>query len=93
LWADKPRWSPDGRTIYFVSNRNSAFFGVWGRRFDPDSGRAIGDEFRVTRYDSPSPTVDGSGLGELGVSATRMLMSIRESKGSVWLLDEVPRQQ
>ena len=93
LWADKPRWSPDGRTIYFVSNRNSAFFGVWGRRFDPDSGRPIGDEFRVTRLDSPSPTVDGSGGAELSVSATRILMSIRESKGSVWLLDEVPRKQ
>ena len=39
LWADKPRWSPDGRTIYFISNRNGAFFDVWGLPFDPDSGR------------------------------------------------------
>ena len=47
----------------------------------------------MTRHDSPSPTVDGSGLAELGVSATRLVVPIRESKGSVWLLDEVPRQQ
>jgi len=26
-WEDKPRWSPDGRTIYFVSNR-TGFYNV-----------------------------------------------------------------
>ena len=93
LWADKAHWSPDGRTIYFISNRNSAFFDVWGLRFDPEAGRSVGEEFRVTRHDSPSPTVDGGGSSELGVSKTRLLVPIRESKGSVWLLDEVPRQE
>lgn len=41
---------PDGRTIYFISNRNSAFFDVWGLRFDPEAGRSVGEEFRVTRH-------------------------------------------
>ena len=92
-FADKARWSPDGRTIYFISNRNSAFFDVWGLRFDPEAGRSVGEEFRVTRHDSLSPTVDGEGWSELGVSRNRLVVPIRESKGSVWLLDEVPRQQ
>ena len=24
-WDDKPRWSPDGRTVYFVSRRGGFF--------------------------------------------------------------------
>jgi Tol biopolymer transport system component/DNA-binding winged helix-turn-helix (wHTH) protein len=40
-WDDKPRWSPDGRTIYFVS-RPGGFFNVWGIHFDPAAGKPIG---------------------------------------------------
>jgi Tol biopolymer transport system component len=36
-WADKPRWSPDGKTLYFISNHRTAF-NVWGMRFDPRRG-------------------------------------------------------
>jgi Tol biopolymer transport system component len=91
LWADKGRWAPDGKTIYFVSNRNSAFFDVWGLRFDPESGRAIGEEFRVTRYDSPGRTVEAASVSELGVSGTRLIVPLTEAKGSIWLLDGVGR--
>ena len=38
LWADKARWAPDGKAIYFISNRDSAFFDVWGIEFDPAKG-------------------------------------------------------
>ena len=91
LWADKPRWGADGRTIYFISNRNGAFFDVWGLRFDPASGHPIGEEFRVTHNDSPGRTVEAAGASELGVSATRLVLPIVESKGSVWLLDGMAR--
>jgi Tol biopolymer transport system component len=37
-WDDKPLWSPDGKTIYFVSGRNG-FYNVWGLRFDPAKER------------------------------------------------------
>ena len=91
LWADKPRWTPDGRTLYFISNRNGPFFDVWGLRFDPDTGRAIGDTFRVTHNESPGRTLDASAGSELGVSSTRLVVPIVEAKGSVWLLDRVSR--
>ena len=91
LWADKPRWSPDGRTIYFISNRNGAFFDVWGLPFDPDSGRAAGEEFRVTRNESPSRTVAAAGGSELGVSSNWLVVPIVEAKGSVWVLDGIKR--
>jgi Tol biopolymer transport system component len=91
LWADKARWGPDGRTIYFISNRNSAFFDVWGLRFDPDAGRAVGEEFRVTTYHNPGKTLDAAANGELGVAPTRIVVPIVETKGSIWMLDGVGR--
>ncbi len=38
-WDDKPRWSPDGKIIYYVS-RPGGFFNVWGIHFDPAAGKA-----------------------------------------------------
>ena len=67
LWADKARWAPDGKTIYFISNRDSAFFDVWGIEFDPAKGATVGKEFRVTQYDNPGRIISGSAGSELGV--------------------------
>ena len=89
LWVDKPRWGPDGRTIYFISNRQGGFFDVWGLPFDPVSGRAAGEEFRVTHTESPGRTIAAAAGSELGVSSTWLVVPIVESKGSVWLLDGV----
>ncbi len=91
LWVDKPRWGPDGRTIYFISNRQGGFFDVWGLPFDPVSGRAAGEEFRVTHTESPGRTIASEAGAELGVSSTWLVVPIVESKGSVWLLDRVSR--
>ena len=91
LWADKPRWAPDGRAIYFISNREGAFFDVWGLQIDPATGTAVGDEFRVTRFDSPSRTLTAAGFTELGVSATRLVVPLTEASGGIWTLDNITR--
>ena len=91
LWADKARWAPDGKTIYFISNRDTAFFDVWGIEFDPAKGASPGKEFRVTRYDNPGRTIAGTGGSELGVSATRIVVPLVESSGSIWVLEGIKR--
>jgi Tol biopolymer transport system component len=78
VWADKPRWAPDGKTIYFVSNRDSAFFDVWGIGFDPVKGTTVGEEFRVTRFVDPARRVQSLAISELGVSRDRLIVPILE---------------
>jgi Tol biopolymer transport system component len=90
-WADKPRWSPDGSLVYFV--KQDAFFNLWAERFDGVAGKPVGQPFQVTRFDNPrrqlSPNfVAGAGIG---VSADRLVLTVMEQTGNVWMLDGVDK--
>jgi Tol biopolymer transport system component len=57
-----PRWSADGRSVYFASDRGGAM-NIWRMAVDPGSGRAIGAPepvtASVTGADQPSLSRDG----------------------------------
>jgi len=90
-WADKPRWSPDGRTIYFLSARGS-FFNVWAIRFDPKTGQRVGEAFRMTKLDSPSLSIPGHmGTFEISVSEKALVLTLAQVTGGIWMLDNVDR--
>ena len=92
--AQQPRWAPDGRTLYFVSNKDSSFFNLWGIRFDPDHGRPVGAPFVISKFDSPrlviSPDADGN-VGELGMSARRVVLTMAAVTGNIWMLENVDK--
>src|SRR5215469_1992485 len=90
-WDDKPRWFPDGRTIYFVSRRGG-FFNVWGIRFDPAVGKTVGQPFQVSKFESPRLMVP-RWIPPVGLSLTqdKLVLTMAEESGGIWLLDNVDR--
>jgi dipeptidyl aminopeptidase/acylaminoacyl peptidase len=91
--ADKPRWSPDGRTIYFVSRHNSSVFNLWGRRFDPERGHPVGEPFIVTRFENPGFIIwpDVARGSEIDISRRHALLTMATVTGNIWMLDNVDK--
>jgi Tol biopolymer transport system component len=89
FWVDKPRWGPDGKTIYFLS-RQSGFYDVWGIRFDLEKGMTVGDSFRVTDFGSPALMVPND-MDKVGLSVTqdKLMLPLTEASGSIWVLNNV----
>jgi hypothetical protein len=89
-WNDKPRWAPDGRTIYFVSNRGG-YFNVWGQRFDVTHGQTVGEPFRVTNFRLPGKVVLEEVVElELTLSENRLVLPLTQvSAENIWVLEDV----
>lgn len=86
---DKPRWSPDGRMLYFISNR-TGFFNVWGIKFDPVAGKPVGEPFRVTAFDSPGQVIlEDVRIMELALAADRLILPLMDVTGNIWILENV----
>jgi dipeptidyl aminopeptidase/acylaminoacyl peptidase len=92
IWYDdKPHWSRDGRTLYFVSDRQG-LLNVWGLRVDPAKGTPIGEPFQVTSFASPRQTISPElQRMQIAVTAMRLFLPITETSGELWLLDNVNR--
>jgi Tol biopolymer transport system component len=90
-WDDKARWAPDGKVIYFISDR-TGFLNVWGIRFDHGKGKPVGEPFQVTAFESPRrmifPRVSPL---EMAIAGGRLFVNITEASGSVWVLENVDR--
>ena len=69
-----------GKAIYFVSGRNG-FFNVRGIRFD---------SFHVASFESPSLMVPTNiPLVELSITQEKLMPTMAEVSGSIWILDNV----
>ena len=89
---DKPRWSADGKTIFFVSKGSTSHLNLWATRFDPERGQPVGEPFALTQFDSPtkviSPYLDSS---ELSISARHAALTMLTVTGNIWMLKHVDR--
>jgi Tol biopolymer transport system component len=88
-WADKPRWAPDGKTLYFVSCRGG-FFNVWGMHFDSARGIVVGDPFRITTFDSSGLMVPKH-MSPVNMSLTQdtLVLTMEQVSGGIWVLNDV----
>jgi serine/threonine protein kinase/Tol biopolymer transport system component len=90
---DKPRWSPDGKKIYFLSSR-TGFLNVWGIGFDPAKGQPVGPPFPVTAFENPAQLIDQASsinILYMAVAENRLVVPITQVSANLWVLENVDR--
>ncbi|MBI1358587.1 MAG: protein kinase [Acidobacteria bacterium] len=90
-WDDLPRFSPDGRLVYFTSDRDG-FRCVWARRFDPAKKQPEDESFAVAHFHSMDLSLSGLSLNEfeLSVGPGELVFPLLKQSGNIWMLEPSP---
>lgn len=83
-WVDKPRWSPDGNTLYYVSDRDG-FVCLWARRLNAATRKPVGEPKAVVHFHSVRNSLSTVFGLELSVARDKLVFNLDEGSGSVWL--------
>jgi eukaryotic-like serine/threonine-protein kinase len=86
-WDDKPRWSPDGNLIYFISDRDGQFC-LWAQRVQRRSKQLIGTPFPLYHFHNSRLAMNNVGTNflEIDVSRNKIVMGLGELTGNIWSL-------
>jgi Tol biopolymer transport system component/DNA-binding winged helix-turn-helix (wHTH) protein len=87
LWDDKPRWSPNGDLLYFISDRDGHLC-LWAQRLDLGTKRPIGAPFPVYHFHNSRLAMINVGTGalEIDVARDKIVMGLGELTGNIWSL-------
>ena len=79
-------WSPDGRLLYFLSERDGSVC-VWAQPIDLETGHPAGDAFAVWHLHETRRSMAGVQLGirSIGLSRARLMVTLNDNTGNVWL--------
>jgi Tol biopolymer transport system component len=92
MLVDKPRWSHDGRSLYFLGRRAQSYMHLYRIGFDTAAARFVGAPEQLSNFSRPdleiSPEV---GNCEMSVTASQVFLTMRSASGSIWMLDNVDR--
>jgi hypothetical protein len=83
--VDKPRYSPDGKLIYFTQDGEGSR-GIRAVHFDPRTGQSVGDSFTVFDSDQSRLTLFGVNPGslEIGIAKDKLVMLMAERASNLW---------
>ncbi len=84
----KPRWSPDGNLLYFISARDGVYC-LWAQRLDPRTKKPLGAAFVVYHLHGVrnSLTEIPTQYVSISVGQGKVVMPLADMKGNVWLLE------
>jgi len=83
--VDKPRFSPDGKLIYFTQDGGGRR-GIRAVRFDPRTGETVADSFAV--FDAAEPRLTLFGVNprslEISIAKDKLVMLLAERASNLW---------
>jgi Tol biopolymer transport system component len=84
--SDHPRWSGDGKTIFYLSMRDG-FSCLWGQAFNADTGELSGPPFAVMHYHNRRNSIDvvAPRSFNLSVAGDSIYFNLGESSSSIWI--------
>jgi len=84
-WVGAPRWSPDGRTLYYLSDRDD-FICLWAQSLDPDTREPVGDPFSIAHAHTSSMSMMpmNRSMWNLEVGRGRLVFNAGEMTGDVY---------
>jgi Tol biopolymer transport system component len=88
-WEDKPRWSPDGNLVYFVSTRDGSWC-IYASRLDPSTKHPATDRLiDVQHFHSGrlSPRNVHVQEFEISVAADKLVLNLGEVTGNIWIAE------
>jgi dipeptidyl aminopeptidase/acylaminoacyl peptidase len=83
----EPQWSPDGRMLYFLSDRDG-FRCIWAQRLEPESKRALGAMFAIRHFHSARRSLNvfvNSGMAGPSVAADKIVFGLGDRSGNIWM--------
>jgi hypothetical protein len=85
---NKPRWAPDGNSIYFTSTRDG-FACIWAIRLDPATKRPVGKPSEVRHFHNMRLSMSFAPLAayELSVARDKLVFELTEITGNIWMLE------
>ncbi len=83
-WSNKPRWSPDGNLIYFVSRRDG-YYCLWGQ-YVGRTRRPHETPFNVAHFHQShlSMMYVAEGPLEISVARDKIVFNLSELTGNIW---------
>ncbi len=86
-WDDKPRWSPDGNLIYFISDRDGQFC-LWAQRLENRTKQPVGTPFALYHFHNSRLAMDNVGVSdfEIAVARNKIVMGLGDLTGNIWSL-------
>ena len=85
-WNDKPRWSPDGNRIYFVSDRDG-FACIWSQPVDLETKRSVGQPLPLYHIHEVRRSILNVGYGrmDIAVAPDKIVLNLAEMTGNIWM--------
>jgi eukaryotic-like serine/threonine-protein kinase len=89
---DKPRWSPDGNLLYYLSEVDG-FQCIWAQRLDPATKQPVGQPMEISHWHSARRSLMNVQLPlfqELSVTADKLFFNVGETTGNIWMAEWKP---